>query len=148
LGRLVGQRHFGVDRREYKHEAQASESGRNALTRLRFVLVMPATVALSSWFALLTAGLSSVPAILIARMAGWGIAQRCPSMASPGAPLRSAPATRRRIRFKILDTFSQSPVLLVIDCRRVHPPVEALWFSHINAWPRDPCQDVLSQRPL
>jgi hypothetical protein len=29
-------------------------------------------------------------------MGGWGIAQRCPSMASTGAPLRYAPATHWR----------------------------------------------------
>jgi hypothetical protein len=44
----VGQRHFGVDRPEYKHEARASVSGRKALTRLRFVLGVPAKVALSN----------------------------------------------------------------------------------------------------
>jgi hypothetical protein len=46
--RLFGRRRFGVDRREYKHEAPASGSGRNALTRLRFVLVLPAKVAPSN----------------------------------------------------------------------------------------------------
>jgi hypothetical protein len=46
--RAIGQCHFGVDRREYKHDARASESGRKALTRLRFVPVLPAKVALSN----------------------------------------------------------------------------------------------------
>ena len=44
---LDGQRHFGVDRLQYKHAAQASVSGRNLLTRLRFVLVLRPEVALS-----------------------------------------------------------------------------------------------------
>jgi hypothetical protein len=43
---IVEQHHFGVDRREYKHDARASVSGDKALTRLRFVLVLPAKVAL------------------------------------------------------------------------------------------------------
>ena len=37
--------HFGVVRREYKHDAQASVCGRKRLTRLRFVLVWPTEVA-------------------------------------------------------------------------------------------------------
>ena len=37
----VSECHFGVFRREYKHDAQASVSGRKRLTRLRFVLVLP-----------------------------------------------------------------------------------------------------------
>jgi hypothetical protein len=45
---LAGQRHFRVDRREYRHDARASVSGRKALNRLRFVPVMPAKSALSS----------------------------------------------------------------------------------------------------
>ena len=47
-GTLVGQRHFGVDPRKYKHDAQASVFARKALTRLRFVLVWPTKVALSN----------------------------------------------------------------------------------------------------
>jgi hypothetical protein len=43
---LLGQRHFGVDPRKYKHDAQASVFVRKALTRLRFVLVCPTKVAL------------------------------------------------------------------------------------------------------
>ena len=43
---LDGQRHFGVDRLQYKHEAQASVSGRKLLTRLRFVLVLGLEAAL------------------------------------------------------------------------------------------------------
>jgi hypothetical protein len=46
--RLVGQRHFGVDRREYKPEAQASEFGRIGFTRLRFGLVFLTKAALST----------------------------------------------------------------------------------------------------
>ena len=45
---LVGKRHFGVDLREYKHAARASVFERNILTRLRFVLVWTAKVALSN----------------------------------------------------------------------------------------------------
>ena len=44
---LVGQRHFEVDRRKYKHDAPASGPERNLHTRLRFVLVWPTKVALS-----------------------------------------------------------------------------------------------------
>jgi len=45
---LIGQRHFGIDLREYKHAAQASAFRRKVLTRLRFVLVFNAKVALSN----------------------------------------------------------------------------------------------------
>ena len=44
---LVGRRHFGALRREYKHDAQASESDQKLLTPLRVVLVGPARVAMS-----------------------------------------------------------------------------------------------------
>jgi hypothetical protein len=44
--------------------------------------------------ALLTASFPSCRADFMTRMGGWGIAQRCPSMANTGAPLRYAPATR------------------------------------------------------
>ena len=44
----IGQRHFGVDRRGYKPEAQASEFPRNVFTRLRFGLVLLTEVALSN----------------------------------------------------------------------------------------------------
>ncbi len=45
---LIGQRHFGVDQREYKHDARASEPERKSFTRLRFVLVKASKVALSN----------------------------------------------------------------------------------------------------
>ena len=45
---LIGQRHFGVDRRGYKPEARASEFGRKVFTRLRFGLVLLTKVALSN----------------------------------------------------------------------------------------------------
>ena len=44
---LVGQSHFGVDLREYKHAARASVFERNLPTRLRFELVSTTKVALS-----------------------------------------------------------------------------------------------------
>ena len=43
---VVGQRNFGADPWEYKHDAQASVFARKALTRLRFVLVWPTKVVL------------------------------------------------------------------------------------------------------
>jgi hypothetical protein len=46
-GFVIGQRHFGVDRRGYKPEARASEFGRKVFTRLRFGLVLLTKVALS-----------------------------------------------------------------------------------------------------
>jgi hypothetical protein len=45
---LVGQRHFGLDLREYEHAARASVFELNILTRLRFVLVGTTKVALSN----------------------------------------------------------------------------------------------------
>ena len=48
LDRLLGgQRHFGIDCREYKHDAPASVSERKSFTRWRFVLVWAPKVALS-----------------------------------------------------------------------------------------------------
>jgi hypothetical protein len=41
---LTEQRHIGMDRLEYKHNAQASVSGRKALTCLQFLLVLSAKI--------------------------------------------------------------------------------------------------------
>ena len=49
--RRLGQRHFGVDPRKYKHDAQASVFACKALTRLRFVLVWLTKVMLPNYHA-------------------------------------------------------------------------------------------------
>jgi hypothetical protein len=45
--KITAQHHFGIVPREYRHAAPASVFDRNVLTRLRFVLVWGAKVALS-----------------------------------------------------------------------------------------------------
>ncbi len=45
---VAGQRQFGIETRQHKHEAQASEYIAIQFTRLRFVLVFSSKVALSS----------------------------------------------------------------------------------------------------